>query len=126
MGSRYWLGTLYDWTVPAELPVGCIWIRGQQETCPTTGRLHHQLIAGFSKPQRLAGVKRLIAPGHWEPSRSDAADSYVWKEDTRVAGTQFELGRKALRRNNERDWDKIKEDASRGALDEIPADIYVR
>jgi len=30
--------------------------------------------------------------GHWELSRSDAAAEYVWKEDTRVPGTQFEFG----------------------------------
>lgn len=125
MAARFWLGTLYDWIVPENLPAGCVWLRGQQERCPTTDRLHYQLIAGFSKPQRLSAVKRIVSAGHWESTRSEAADAYVWKEDTRVDGTQFELGRKPLRRNNERDWEKVRTLAKEGKLDEIPADIFV-
>jgi len=126
MAARYWLGTLYDWTVPAELPTGCIWMRGQQERCPTTERLHHQLIVGFSKPQRLAAVKRLIFAGHWEPTKSSAADAYVHKEETRVEGTQFEFGEKALRRNNKEDWGKILELAKSGDIAAIPPDVQIR
>lgn len=125
MAQRFWIGTCYQPSAP-ELSDGCVWIKGQQETCPTTGRLHWQLIAGFSKPQRLPAVKRLVCDGHWEPTRSLRADEYVWKDATSVEGTRFELGRKPVRRNISTDWDEIKASACAGNLDEIPSDIYVR
>jgi len=124
--ARFWLGTLFDWTVPAVLPDGCTWVRGQQETCPTTERLHHQVVAGFKSPVRLAAVKRVIGDGHWEPTKSAAADAYVWKDDTAVAGTRFELGSKPLRRNVAADWQLVRTSAQQGDLDAIPPDIYVR
>jgi hypothetical protein len=124
--ARFWLGTLYDWVVPEELPGGCTWLRGQQETCPTTGRLHHQVIAGFIQPVRRTAVIRIIGAGHWEATKSAAADEYVWKDATRVAGTQFELGGKPLRRNVATDWDAIRRAAKLGDLDGVPADVYVR
>lgn len=124
--ARYWIGTLYEWTTPTTLPNGCCWLKGQQETCPTTGRVHTQLIAGFTKHQRLAAVKRLVGVGHWEPTRSSAADDYVHKENTRIEGTQFELGTKTLRRNVAADWDAIKEAAKSSDFDSIPSDIYIR
>jgi len=126
MSARYWIGTLYDWTVPLELPNHCIWLRGQQERCPTTERLHHQVLAAFSGPQRLAAVKRLIGTGHWEPTRSEAAIAYVHKEDTAVENTRFELGARGLRRNSATDWGQILCDAKRGDFDNIPADVQVR
>lgn len=126
MGSRFYLGTLYDWTVPSELPSGVNWLKGQQERCPTTGRLHHQLIVGFSKQQRIPAVKRIVGVGHWEPTRSAAADDYVHKDATSVEGTRFELGAKAFRRNVSNDWDQIKSLAIAGDLGSIPSDIYIR
>lgn len=126
MQGRYWLGTLYNWTPPDALPDSCTWIKGQKEICPTTSREHYQVIAGFKRAVRLAAVKRAVGNGHWELTRSDAADAYVWKEQTSVEGSRFELGAKAIRRNVAGDWQKIKADAQRGALEEIPADIYIR
>lgn len=126
MGSRYYLGTLFDWIQPTDLPTGVVWLKGQQELCPTTGRLHHQVIVGFAKQQRLAAVKRLVGNGHWEPSRSSAADEYVHKDATSVPGTRFELGSKAFRRNVTHDWDRIKQLAVCGDLAAIPSDIYIR
>lgn len=131
--ARFWLGTLYDWTPPQQLPDGVCWIRGQQETCPSTQRVHHQVCAGFNSPVRLAAVKRKVGifhiikgNGHWEISRSSAARDYVWKEDTRVAGTQFELGTLPVRRNEKCDWDSVRASAKSGDLDAVPADIFIR
>jgi len=42
-----------------------------------------------------------------------------------VPGTQFELGNKPIRRNSARDWEKVRESAKAGRLEEIPADIFV-
>lgn len=79
------------------------------------------------KKLRLRGVKSLFGDScHAEPSRSDAALAYVWKEDTRVEGTQFELGRLPMQRGNSIDWESVVSDARAGRLDTIPADIYVR
>lgn len=63
---------------------------------------------------------------HVEPSRSEAADQYVWKEESRVDGSQFELGVKPFKRNSKEDWALIKQQAQEGKLDDIPADIYLR
>lgn len=80
MAARFWLGTLYDWTPPTDLPDICCWIKGQQEICPTSGRAHYQVVAGFKRAVRLAHVRRSFGEGHhWEATRSSAADDYVWK-----------------------------------------------
>lgn len=62
---------------------------------------------------------------HGELSRSEAASDYVWKEDTRVEGTQFEMGARPIKRNCAKDWDSIWEAATRGDLVSIPSDIRV-
>lgn len=131
--ARYWLGTLFDWTPPDLLPEGVLYLRGQQEECPTTGRLHHQVIVGFPRPQRRSYCVNHVGPGHWESTRSDAADRYVWKEETSIRGTRFQLGEKAIRRNSATDWAKILDSAKTGNINgsllftlDIPADIQIR
>ena len=66
------------------------------------------------------------AEAHIEPTRSRAAKEYVWKEDTAVAGTQFEFGVSGHSRGSTQDWEKVVTSAKAGNLDEIPADILVR
>lgn len=128
MASRFWIGTLFGWHVPEALESGtlCNWMRGQEEICPTTERSHHQVVFGFQRPVRLAHVKRHFGEHHFEATRSAAADEYVWKEETRVEGTQFELGAKSFRRNVATDWEAIKRGAMAGDLSQVPADIFVR
>jgi len=126
MAARYWLGTIFGRETIPELPPATSWCKGQSEMCPTTGRRHIQLIVGFAKPQRLAAVKRIMGDGHWEATRSVAADEYVHKENSRIEGTQFEFGSKPCRRNVSHDWDKIKDLAKEGKLDEIPSDVLIR
>lgn len=117
-----------DWTVPAELPEGLQYLKGQQEIGHGDNGYHHwQLLAVFSRDVRLTVVKETFCnSAHAEPSRSAAADAYVWKEDTRVAGSQFELGRRAVKRNNATDWAAVRRNAVAGNLQDIPDDIYVR
>lgn len=31
-----------------------------------------------------------------------------------------------MKRNSETDWEKVKENAKLGKLDEVPADVYIR
>ena len=125
--ARYWLLTIPHHEFTPFLPDGVAYLRGQLESGHTTGYLHWQLLVTFKTKVRLATVKRTFGDScHAEPSRSDAADEYVWKEDTRVDGTQFELGCKPLQRNSKTDWDRVRTDARAGRLDDIDADVYVR
>jgi len=124
--ALYWLLTIpvHDFTLYLPPPVA--YLRGQIEDGEQTGYRHWQLLAVFTKKIRLAGVKDVFGPTcHAEPSRSSAADDYVWKEDTAVAGTRFELGHRRHKRNCAADWDAIWEHAKHGRIDEIPANVRV-
>lgn len=119
--ARYWLGTIneaHGLFVPDESITrrsDMVWLRGQQERGTVEGRVHWQLFAAFSKKIRLNTIKTLIN-GHWEPSRSEAAEAYVWKEESAIEGTRFEFGAKTFNRNNAGDWGRIKDMAKRGEL----------
>lgn len=117
---RYWMLTIPHQHFTPWLPPNVAYIRGQLESGAREGYLHWQLLAIFSRKITLTGAKEAFHPeAHLEPSRSEAADAYVWKEETRVAGTQFELGTRPFRRNNQTDWQAVKVSAKRGALDGI-------
>ncbi len=140
--ARYWLGTIYPESETRATPeffaglIGkdsLVFLSGQLERCPTTGKFifmlgrnHYQLLAGFSSQQRLAAVKRVVGNGHWEPTRSASARSYVHKELTAVPDTRFEFGHYPMRRNASTDWDSVRNSAKSGDLDSLPADIYIR
>lgn len=108
------------------LPPQCCYIKGQQEIGQETNFHHWQVFVCFERKLRLQGVREVFGTkGHYELSRSAAAVDYVWKEETRVEGTQFELGELPMKRNSKTDWDKVKQSAKRGALDEIPSDVFI-
>jgi len=88
--------------------------------------LHWQVVIGFKKAARLAAVRTLFGNFHAELCRSEAADDYVWKDESAVEGTRFELGRKAFKRSSETDWELVRESAKRGDLTAVPADVFVR
>jgi len=50
----------------------------------------------------------------------------VWKENTRVDGTQFEFGQKPIQRNSKPEWEQIWESAKKGDYQSIPASIRVQ
>jgi len=118
-------------TIPKDkwskcLPDSVCYIKGQEEV-GEGGYEHWQLLVVTRRKTSVVGCKNMFCrEAHVEPSRSSAADEYVWKEDSRVAGTQFELGVKPFRRNSKQDWDLIKKQAQEGKLEEIPADIFIR
>lgn len=125
--KRYWILTIPadDWSVPDELPEQLQYLRGQQEV-GAQGFRHWQLLAAFKRTVRLSGVKELFGRTcHAEPTRSAAANEYVWKEDTRVEGTQFDVGKCAFKRNSRDDWDAVWESAKHGRFEEIPANVRV-
>lgn len=129
--ARIWLGTIpysdqYDLTERLTDP-GVAYGKGQRERGADTGYEHWQLIVYLKKPQRRSKLVSIFGSNtHWEPTRSEAADAYVWKDDTSVAGTRFEHGTKPINRNNPKDWDTIKDLAKCGRLDDIPSDIFIR
>jgi len=125
---RYWMLTIPKnaWNPPTELPSSVAYAKGQQEI-GAGGFEHWQLLVIFKKKTRRAGVKSAFSDqAHCEPSRSPAADEYVWKEDTRVPGTQFELGTKPHRRNNATDWKLVKEKAISGNIEDIDPQVYIQ
>jgi len=125
--ARHWILTIPQHGYTPFRPPGVCYIRGQLECGGTTEYLHWQLLVSFSSQQRLAAIKKLFGDSaHAEPSRSDAANEYVWKIETAVDGTRFELGTRPVRRNRDQDWDAVRQFAKEGRLDEIPADIFVR
>ena len=92
-----------------------------------TNYLHWQICVCFNRKLRLAGVKSFFGGTcHAELSRSDAAREYVWKDDTAIEQTRFELGELPLRRSDKRDWDRILESAKSGKFNSIPSDVLVR
>lgn len=125
--AQYWLLTIPHHEFLPYLPPNCKYIKGQLEKGNNTEYLHWQVIAMFTRKVRLSTVKETFGRQcHAEPSKSAAANDYVWKEDTRVANTQFELGEPPIRRNRKNDWNEILECARKGNFDSIPADVYIR
>jgi len=123
--ARYWLGTIHTahgvFVPPTELRGGSsllVWLRGQQEI-GEGGTVHWQLFAAFSKKCRLAKVISEVCNGHWEPSRSEAAEAYVWKDETAVEGTRFEIGQKTFNPANAADWTRIRDLAKGGRIDTL-------
>lgn len=123
----YWLLTIPFPLFTPWLPPTCAFIRGQLEIgAGETGYLHWQVLVGLLKKGSLGKIKEIFGEGiHAEISRTDATTAYVWKEETRVAGTQFELGSRPFKRNDPRDWDEIWELAAKGDISSIPSSIRV-
>lgn len=123
--GKYWLLTIPHASFMPFLPALVCYIKGQLEQGEEAGFLHWQVMVIFSKKVRLSKVREVFGPHHAELTRSSHAEEYVWKEETRVPNTQFELGEKPFKRNSKEDWDKIKLLAQEGKLDQIDAQVYV-
>lgn len=100
--------------------------KGQREIS-ASGYDHWQVVFYYRKKCTLSRAKSVLpSVTHLEPSRSQAASEYVWKEDTRVAGTQFELGIQPVNRAKAEDWDQVWNLAVAGRILDIPSDIRIR
>jgi hypothetical protein len=128
----YWIGTIprNSWEVPKELPAGVKGIRGQAER-GDGGYEHWQIVVRLHHTTGLAGVKRKLGSreGHFEPTRSRAANDYVWKDDTYIEGTRFELGEmrgRTFDRADDDDYEGFIEAAEKGEIEQIPARIRVK
>jgi len=114
-------------------PPNVSWIRGQMErgtatggTGDGTGYLHWQLLVAFTSKKSLVSVREVFGPWHAELSRSEAASDYVWKEETSIPGTRFELGTKPVRLNSKTDWETVWINAQQGQLELIPPFVRVK
>jgi len=121
----FWLLTIPQASFVPFLPPPVRWIRGQLEL-GVGGFLHWQIMVAFTSKKSLAGVRETFGHFHAELSRSGAASEYVWKEDTRVLGTQFELGRKPIVVSSSVDWESVWDLAKLGRVEQIPAHIRVQ
>jgi len=123
--ARYFILTIPYGAWQPDLPDGCAYVKGQREL-GASGYDHWQLIAIMSKSTRPTKVKRLFCnEAHIEITRSVAAEAYVWKEDTRVPGSQFELGSRPHKRNCARDWSAVWASASSGDIMGVPSPVRV-
>lgn len=124
---KYFLLTIPHHEFVPFLPTSIAYIKGQLELSNATAYLHWQLMVVTSKKCTVTKLKSVFGDSaHIEPSRSVAAEQYVWKEDTAVIGTRFELGAKPFKRNDSKDWDEIRNMAREGRLDDLPGDVYIR
>lgn len=123
----FWMLTIpaADWSPPTELPEEYNWLKGQKEKGSTTDYYHWQVVVAFKVKQSMVAVKKLFKTAHVELTKSAAANDYVGKEDTRVDGTQFELGTKPICRNSKTDWESVWIAAKNNELMKIPANIRV-
>jgi len=72
-----------------------IWVMGQEEHGGVDGYHHYQFIFSTKKKVTLTKARSYfpchLSP-HIEPTRSEAAEEYCRKNDTRVPDSEFELG----------------------------------
>jgi len=118
MSGRYWILTIPQHEYVPYLPAELQFVRGQLELA-ASGFLHWQLVAAWPKTVRLSAVKKLFGPFHAELTKSERALEYVWKDDTAVDGTRFQLGEPATKRNDKRDWQAIWDSARSGDIESI-------
>lgn len=121
----YWMLTIPHYGFTPFLPPIVAYIKGQLESGHESGYLHWQLMLVFKRKKSLHAIKGYFGDYHAELTRSDAASEYVWKEDTRVCGTQFELGAQPFQRNDSTHWDRIRKQAEQGNFEEMPSQIYI-
>lgn len=114
--ARYWLLTIsceendlnperlrFDpSSYESKLPESIQWVRGQREI-GTNGYEHWQIYVSFKRKIRRGSVLAFFGGNacHAEPTIGTKAIEYVWKEATRVDGSQFEYGTPAINRGSE-------------------------
>lgn len=124
--ARWWMLTIPAHDFTPVLPDPVRYLKGQLETAES-GFRHWQIVANMKTKCRLGKLKDTFgATAHCEPTRSEAALAYVWKDDTAVENTRFELGQLPMHKADPKDWDKIYESATRGDLLSIPRDVLCR
>jgi hypothetical protein len=102
------------------------YIKGQAEI-GATGYKHWQVLAYFKSKKSLTKAKTYFCEqAHMEPTRSNAIEEYVWKQETRVENSQFQFGKLPMKMNSPLDWAKQLLFAKQGKFDEIDPGVYIR
>lgn len=130
--ARYWFATIAckhnneQWTPTSGLLDDQItYIKGQREI-GAEGYEHWQMVIYCSKKIRLNSLKEKIPKwSHLEQCKSQAAEDYVWKDDTAVLGTRFEHGIKSSKKPKH-NMDEILHNAKIGNMNDIPSEIIIR
>jgi len=126
--GRIWIGTL-PYTSADDISgksESFAYAKGQQEIGVEGGYHHWQFLVWMGKSVRLSALKKIWPTGHFELGKSAAAEEYVWKEDTAVAGSRFEVGRRPGVRSAPKDWQAIRSAACEGRLADVPDDVFIR
>jgi len=90
------------------------------------GTPHIQAYVSLKRNQRLSYMRKRDSHAHFEPVQKDnGASKYCLKEETRLEGP-FEFGTRPVNRASKQDWEDHWENAKKGNLEEIPADIRIR
>lgn len=92
--SYTWFVTVFPdthpWTFPEKLPKGVRFMKGQLEQCPTTRKTHYHVFIYLEKNSGYRQVQKLVFDGLpvncQIPRVNDAAEKYVSKDNTRIAG----------------------------------------
>lgn len=123
---RYWVVVIPFDKWEQHLPEGVTYLKGQQEI--GAGGYHHWQLCAYTARKKTFNGFKAIWPreAHIEPSTSAAYSDYVWKEDTAVPDTRFELGALPMRRNRLADWCDVLDQAKAGNWNSIPPDVYIR
>lgn len=86
------------------------YMKGQRETCPTTGKLHWHAYIELKKSTRFSVLKKLWEGDNIQDIKDEkGALRYVEKPESRIEGTQFEEGDKKSQ-GQRNDLKKIVED----------------
>ena len=134
--ARYWF-----LTIPASTPfvpgLYCFdYVKGQQEEGverrddSETGYLHWHLYGYSKKKISFRSIARSFGFSGFfgEPTHTEGAAEYVWKEDTRIEGTQFEFGLDPALGGLKTDWALVRSAAQAGNLEspDIPDHVFVQ
>lgn len=126
--ARFWIATIptADWQVPDKLPEGWTWASGQQEI-GAGGFCHWQIVFRTAVAVRRAGAKaKLPRTAYLEATRSAAANAYVQKDASAVAGSRFTLGTLVPPGKNKVDWPLAVRQARAGDWDNINPQLLAR
>lgn len=126
---RNWVFTLNNY-INTELVdnVVCKYIAYSKEVAPTTGTPHLQGYISFNSNKTLSAVRKLLPGCHLEVMLGSLAENERYCSK---AGTLVERGEKPISNDNrgraeKLRWQRARELAKEGKLDEIDADIYIR
>lgn len=128
--KKFWIATLsaeFSANPPQYKSPPMIWMKGQLEKGENTHFTHWQFVFALNKPQRLSYVSKLLPHAHLEPTRSAAANEYVFKDETCVdIDTRFEFGDLPFKRNSKVDWQKQYSLAKKGLLDDMDPSVLIK